>query len=274
MKYESPSAIATQFETKLRNDELSPNTVRNYSKAVRTYLKYCRGNVCIDTAIAFKQHLKDLHVESTVNLYINALNCFLKFSGETYELKCVPIKRVTTTENVITEEEYSELCEKLSESENFLDTAIVYLLSQTGMRISEMLTVTFADIVRGYKNIPTKNKTRTVIFPDSLKVIILKDGKNPAERVVPITVRAVQKRLYNMADKFGIRKSVMHPHSFRHFFAIRFLKHDKDLSLLSNLLGHSSISTTAIYLTLSREEQTERLNNVMKQILEDIDNEM
>lgn len=270
MEYENIAEAAARFENALKSNELSNNTVRNYSKAVRTYLDFCEGDVNIDTAIAFKDYLKTTLEEATVNLYVNALNCFFGFTGETFKLKCVPVKRLTTTENVITEDEYLTLCNKLSEDGDAVNTAIVSLLAQTGMRVSEMITVTVADIERGYKNIPTKNKTRTVIFPESLKVII-KSGDAPSERIIPLTVRAVQKRLESMAAKFGIRKNVMHPHSFRHFFAIRFLKHDKDISLLSNLLGHSNLSTTAIYLTLSREEQAKRLNDVMNRIAEESD---
>ena len=78
-----------------------------------------------------------------------------------------------------------------------------------------------------------------------------------------ITTRGIAQQLTNYANKYGINKKVMHPHSFRHFFAIEFLKRDNDIALLADLMGHSSIKTTAIYLRLSKQQQIERLNKAM-----------
>lgn len=274
MKINNTEKTLAEFREKLRLNELTKNTVKNYSKAVRTYLDFCEGDVSLETAIAFKDYLKATLDEVTVNLYINALNYFLRTSGENYTLKCIPIRKATTVENVICKEEYDELRRRLIEDNDRNGINIIALLGGTGMRVSELVSVTLEDVERGYKDIPAKNKTRTVIFPKSVKLIIEQNApENPSAHIIPMTVRGVQKKLATMAEKYGIRRSVMHPHSFRHFFAVQFLKHDKDISLLSDLLGHSNISTTSIYLTLSREQQTERLNDVMNKIMEDSEDE-
>ena len=65
-------------------------------------------------------------------------------------------------------------------------------------------------------------------------------------------------------NRYGIRKEVLHPHAFRHFYAIQFLKHNKNIALLADLLGHESVDTTAIYLRLSAEEQKAQFNDAMK----------
>ena len=54
----------------------------------------------------------------------------------------------------------------------------------------------------------------------------------------------------------------MHPHSFRHFFAIEFLKKNNDITLLADLLGHSNLDTTKIYLRRTEEEQRKIINNI------------
>lgn len=274
MKINNTEKTLAEFREKLRLNELTKNTIKNYSRAVRTYLDFCEGDVSLETAIAFKDYLKATLDEVTVNLYINALNYFFRTSGENYTLKCIPIRKATTVENVIRKEEYDELRRRLIEDNDRNGINIIALLGGTGMRVSELVNVTLEDVERGYKDIPAKNKTRTVIFPKSVKLIIEQNApENPSAHIIPMTVRGVQKKLATMAEKYGIRRSVMHPHSFRHFFAVQFLKHDKDISLLSDLLGHSNISTTSIYLTLSREQQTERLNDVMNKIMEDSEDE-
>ena len=119
---------------------------------------------------------------------------------------------------------------------------------------------------------PSKGKIRRIYFCDSLRndevYAFFADFKDDdflfqnrwGEQ---ITARGISQQLINYAHKYSINEKVMHPHSFRHFFAIEFLKHDNDISLLADLMGHSSINTTAIYLTLSKEEQIDRLNKAM-----------
>lgn len=62
------------------------------------------------------------------------------------------------------------------------------------------------------------------------------------------------------AKKYGIRGEVAHPHSFRHLYAIEFLQHNSNIALLADLMGHSSVNTTSIYLKLSKEEQMRQFN--------------
>lgn len=64
----------------------------------------------------------------------------------------------------------------------------------------------------------------------------------------------------NKSDRGGYRKEVMHPHSFRHLYAKEFLERNKNISLLADLMGHSSVATTSIYLKLSQEEQMKQFN--------------
>ena len=77
----------------------------------------------------------------------------------------------------------------------------------------------------------------------------------------------VKTELYNdnfqNYKKYGIPKEVAHPHSFRHLFAIEFLKNNNNIALLADLLGHESVDTTAIYLRLSAQEQKKQFNMAM-----------
>ena len=128
------------------------------------------------------------------------------------------------------------------------------------------------DLVKGYAEIPTKGKIRRIYFCDRLRndevYAFFADFKDDdflfqnrwGEQ---ITARGISQQLINYAHKYSINKKVMHPHSFRHFFAIEFLRHDNDISLLADLMGHSSINTTAIYLRLSKEQQIDRLKKEM-----------
>ena len=76
----------------------------------------------------------------------------------------------------------------------------------------------------------------------------------------PLSSRGVSQLIKNWAKKYGIRKEVAHPHAFRHLYAIEFLKHNSNIALLADLMGHSDVNTTSIYLKLSTEEQMRQFN--------------
>ena len=78
-----------------------------------------------------------------------------------------------------------------------------------------------------------------------------------------MTSRGVAENINRWAKKYGIPLEVAHPHSFRHLFAIEFLKRNNNIALLSDLLGHESIDTTAIYLRLSAQEQKDLFNEAV-----------
>ena len=63
-----------------------------------------------------------------------------------------------------------------------------------------------------------------------------------------ITTRGISGQLKNLADRYGIDKTVVYPHSFRHLFAKCFLAKHNDIAFLADLMGHESIETTRIYL--------------------------
>ena len=70
-----------------------------------------------------------------------------------------------------------------------------------------------------------------------------------------ITTRGISQQLKNYADKYGLDKKVVYPHSFRHRYAKNFLEKYNDIALLADLMGHESIETTRIYLRRTASEQ-------------------
>ena len=79
-----------------------------------------------------------------------------------------------------------------------------------------------------------------------------------------ITPRGISSQLKAFADRYGIDKRVVYPHSFRHRFAKNFLEKFSDIALLADLMGHESIETTRIYLRRSSSEQQSIVDNVVQ----------
>ena len=79
----------------------------------------------------------------------------------------------------------------------------------------------------------------------------------------PITEGGFRSSLKTLGSRYGIPPEVMHPHSFRHRFAIEFLKRKNDIALLADLLGHSRIDMTRIYLRQSQETPKDAVNEAV-----------
>lgn len=78
-----------------------------------------------------------------------------------------------------------------------------------------------------------------------------------------ITSRGIAQQLKHFAEKYGLNKEVVYPHSFRHRFAKNFLEKFNDIALLADLMGHESIETTRIYLRRTASEQQKIVDKIV-----------
>ena len=260
------------FENHLWERELAPNTIKGYidhlSKYFDRYDEITKSNL-----IEWKRGLLERMKPKSVNHYITAMSEYLKYIGSSaLVLKKVKVQTQNTVENVISREEFDKLLKSLKHDGKMKMYYMCLFLGKTGARVSELRQFKKKDLLRGYAEIPTKGKFRRIYFCDSLRseeVYSFFAGFKDEDFLFKnrygeqITTRGIAQQLINYAYKYGINEKVMHPHSFRHFFAIEFLKRDSNISLLADLMGHSSINTTAIYLRLNKQQQIERLNNAM-----------
>lgn len=261
-----------EFVLYLYEKELSENTIKSYAHHLHDY--FSKYNEVTKTAlIEWKKGLAERLCPKSINHYICAMNEYLKFIGKNdFALRKIKIQAQYSVENVISFDDFNKLLECLKADGNMRWYYVVLFLGKTGVRVNELIKLKYGDLKRSFADISTKGKIRRIYFCDSLRTDeifdFFSDRKNedflfPNRYGNEITSRGIASQLQKFATKYGINPKVMHPHSFRHFFAIEFLKRDKDISLLADLMGHSSINTTAIYLRLSQSEQKDRLNKAM-----------
>lgn len=256
------------FREYLIEEERSQNTIDNYMQSVKDYFsKY--EELSKQNLIKYKQRLfEEGKKPKTIHNRCVGINQFCRFLGKT-ELcvKTVKIHQSSSVENVISVEEFSFLLNSLKKDKDEKGYWMIKFLGKTGARVSEFTKLTKEGLEKGYCEMWTKGKIRRIYIPKTL----ITESKSYFENVKgdilfpsrygdEMTSRGVASRLNRMAEKYGIRKEVMHPHSFRHLFAIEFLKKNPNISLLADLMGHSSVSTTSIYLKLSKEEQMKQFN--------------
>lgn len=253
------------FKNYLLEAERSENTINAYILAVRQYI-VINGEVFSKLKlIEYKNYLKERYAVNTVNLKIQAINRYMQFADIPQYLDCVRVHKVPSAENIITLSEYYKLLNGLSSSNDFYHYFMLRTLGETGCRINELLQIKCEDIRKGYAEIFTKGKLRRIYIPNKLQSnLISYITENRLEGILfNCTRQNVHQMLKKFAKRFGVSEKVVYPHSFRHMFAIEFLKRNKDISLLSSILGHENISTTQIYLKLGSDEQRIRLNQTV-----------
>lgn len=257
------------FEEWLRDRELSENTIKNYMHSVKEYFSMF-DELNKKNLITYKNELLGKNSPKTVNLRCVAMNQYCIFTkNEKLCVKQVKIHKKASVENVVTLEEYERIISYLRKRNDKRYYFMILLMAKTGARVSELIRFKRSDMERRKCEIWTKGKIRTIYIPDRVAEEALEyfqeDGylfKNRCGK--PITTRGVAGIIKKIGEELGIQNEKMHPHSFRHLFAIEFLKKNKNIALLADLMGHESVNTTAIYLRLSEKEQIEQLNEAME----------
>ncbi len=265
---------AEAFRSYLIAEERSPSTIRSYCYAVDLFFR-TYGDLTKENLVDFKRHQVDSLSPKTAANRVTAMNCYCNFAGR-YEarVKTVRIQQAPTVENVITADQLDKLTAGLLGDGNVRGYWMVVYLARTGARISEFVRMDKQCLETGICEMWTKGKIRRIRVPDFL---IRESRQYFADNVSgdlmfpnrwgkQMTTRGAAQNIARWALKYGIPREVAHPHSFRHFFAIEFLRRNKDIALLRDLLGHESIDTTGIYLRMSEEQQRDEYNRTMEQV--------
>ena len=176
-------------------------------------------------------------------------------------------------ENVISNADYNFLKNQLKKDGNLAWYFVVRYLAATGARVSELIQIKIEHVQLGYFDLYTKGgKIRRLYIPKILQqetLEYLKEQQRSSGYLflnrfgVRISVRGISQQLKNYAEKYGINKKVIYPHSFRHRYAKNFLEKFSDIALLADLMGHESIETTRIYLRKTATEQRLLVDNIV-----------
>lgn len=258
------------FRRYLEERESAPGTVYGYVMHCREYFR-THDSLTTADLISYKSELCAKWRPSTVNNHISALMAYARYKNIDAKIKRLRLARRSSVENVIDMKNYKKLLSGLKRDGDKRGYVTVIVLAKTGTRISEAIRITKADVMRGSVEMFTKGKMRKIIIPENLK-------KDLSERLSEIgendtlienstcraaTVRRIQYALKRYAVRYNIPEKYMHPHAFRHFFAINVLKNCRNVSLLADLLGHTNINTTMIYTRMSETQQRNELDNAI-----------
>ena len=257
----------------LIRDEKSTVTVEKYLRDVRAFFGHIGENtVTKETVVAYKKRLQESYAPRSVNSMLAGVNSFLLFMGwGECKVKALKLQRQVycTEEKELTKGEYERLL-KAAEKSGQLQL-VMQTICATGIRVSELTYFTVEAVKRGEVVVSCKAKTRTILIPGKLKkrlldyvrkqnirsgvIFLAKSGK-------PLDRKTIWAQMKGLCKAAGVKSGKVFPHNLRKLFARTFYSVAKDIAKLADLLGHSSIDTTRIYIMTTGTEHRRKIERL------------
>ncbi len=266
----------TSFGQYLRQEERSAGTIEKYLRDVRAFAAWLGGTPLTKEAAAlWKGGLLDQGcTPATVNSKLAAINKFFSFAGwAEFRVKPLKIQRRLFRDDSreLTRAEYLRLLETARALGRERLALLMETICATGIRVSEVQNITVEAARRGKTEIALKGKIRTILLPGKLcrkllkyarkrqiasgKIFLTKGGRGMSRGQIWAEMKA-------LCQEAGVAASKVFPHNLRHLFARTFYKAYRDVDKLADVLGHSSLETTRIYLISTSAEHAVMLEGL------------
>lgn len=267
--------IISDFKENLILEERSEATVEKYIRDVTAFSDFANGGeISKEMVIAYKKHLQGNYAVRSVNSMLASINCLFAFLGW-HELKVKSIKLqqqiYCPEEKELTKAEYTRLCRTAEAKHNKRLNLILQTICGTGIRVSELQFITVEAVKLGEATVSCKAKTRSVFIVKDLQKKLLryaaeqniKSGMIFITRTAnPISRTNVWREMKALCEEANVNPQKVFPHNLRHLFARVFYGIEKDIAKLADILGHSSINTTRIYIISTGTEHRQRMERM------------
>ena len=267
------------YEQFLREQERSAGTIEKYMRDIRKFVRFLGDQTLSkETVISYKEELSRTYAVTTANSMLVAINRFFQYLGcREYGVTLFKTQRklFIPEEKELTLQEYYRLIQTAERLGKKRTALIMQAIGSTGIRISELSYITVEAVESGRAVVDCKGKYRTIFLPNSLRrklrSYLRENGITEGAVFVTSTGRAIGRTnvwrdMKRLAKEAGVNPKKIFPHNLRHLFARQYYKQEKDIAKLADILGHSSIETTRIYIISTgseHEQQIERLRLVV-----------
>ena len=265
-----------QFEDYLRHDEREESTIEAYLRSLTRFAEWADGrSVTKELAMEWKTALAEAGYRPiSVNAMLAAVNKFFICMGrEDCKVKYLKLQRqmFRKSEKDLSKEEYQRLVQAAHEKGDLRMELILETICATGIRVGELKYITVEAVRAGVAEIALKGKIRTILLPRRLcrklqkyakqqkiasgKIFLTQDG-------LPVSRQSIWTRMKALCEAAGVERSKVFPHNLRSLFARSFYGSCHDVVRLADVLGHSSIETTRIYLMSTGKEYLRQLDKL------------
>ena len=265
-----------EFSRYLREEERETATIDKYSRDVKDFFIWLKDReISRERMGEWRGYLLQAGRKPvTINGKLSALNKFLSFLGRNdCRIKYLKIQRrlFRSTEKQLSKQEYIRLLETAHSLGRERLALLMETICATGIRVSEVKYITAEAIRAGRTEIALKGKIRTILLPGKLcrklqkyvrkrkivsgEIFLTRNGKGMSRRQIWAEIKS-------LCEKAGVAPSKVFPHNLRHLFAQTFYRVCRDVAKLADVLGHSSIETTRLYLISTEAEHVRQMERM------------
>ena len=263
------------FKEYLILEERSRATVEKYIRDVKVFSAFVNGvEITKEVVIEYKKHLQESYAVRSVNSMLAIINSLFAFLGwQELRVKSIKIQQqiYCPEERELTKAEYTRLCAAAKHKRNERLNLILQTICGTGIRVSELQFITVEAARRGEASVSCKAKTRSVFIVKELQKKLLRYAAEQniksgmifvTRKGKPLSRTNIWREMKNLCIEAEVNPKKVFPHNLRHLFARVFYGIEKDIAKLADILGHSSIDTTRIYIISTGTEHRKRMENM------------
>lgn len=265
-----------KFMRYLVSEEKSKNTIEKYVRDITAFMLFLSGSpVTKDKVIEYKAKLiSENYAVRSINSMLASLNSlFEHLNWHDLKVKSIKLQRqiYCKEEKELTKAEYLRLLNTAKQKKNERLNLLIQTICGTGIRVSELEFITVEAVKCGEAIVTLKGKTRTVFIVKALKQKLLRYAKEHGIKSGAIFITRTGKSMSRtniwremkaLCKEANVNPDKVFPHNLRHLFARTFYGIEKDIAKLADILGHSSINTTRIYIITTGDEHRKRLENM------------
>ena len=268
-------AAITSYLQFLKIQEKSKGTLEKYQRELLDLEKYLKGKkVTKEDLLVWKEDLEKRYSPAGVNGRLVAANGFFSYSGRyDLRLKLLKIQKeiFISEEKELTRAEYGILVRTAEKKGKERLSLLIQTICSTGIRVSELEFITVAAVKWGRAEVNCKGKRRVIFLPARLqkKLKAYAAKKGITEGVIfasksgrPLHRGNIWAEMKKLCKDAEVSPEKVFPHNLRHLFARIFYSLDKDIAKLADMLGHSHIETTRIYIMESGRIHRQKLERM------------
>ncbi len=266
--------VIEAFERYLISEERSSFTIEKYIRDAHRFAGFADGReITRELSVAYKQKLvADGYTVRSINSMLSAINSLLGFlDRKDLQVRKLKLQKAIfcPKEKELTKDEYIRLFEAAEDDRRL--QLILETICGTGIRVSELSYFTVEAVCGGEVIVSCKNKTRIILIPEKLRKLLLmycgdegiKSGIIFRTRTgKPLDRSNICRNMKALCGKAGVDEAKVSPHSLRKLFARTFYSKEKDIAKLADILGHSSIETTRIYIMATESEHRKKIEQL------------
>lgn len=263
------------FREHLILEERSVATIQKYIRDVKAFMAYAQNSaITKETVIAYKKYLQENYAVRSANSMLASINSFFSLFGwNDLKVKSLKLQQqiYCPEEKELTKAEYTRLCKAAQRRHNERLNLILQTICGTGIRVSELQFITVEAAKCGEAVVRCKGKTRAVFIVRELRQKLLRYAaeQNIQSGMIfvtrtgkPISRTNIWREMKALCIEADVNPQKVFPHNLRHLFARVFYGIEKDIAKLADILGHSSINTTRIYIISTGTEHRQRMENM------------